>query len=191
MAAEGLAYCIIPRKDSNPGKDSTIPTTPTVQQIRDDFLDFCQDGIRDAERNPIQDPNGFGAMTGVLRWLAGLERFQANFFIALQPALMFFVSLPNGTNPWAKLPGFMSFVQTGSLTLNLGNGEFISKGGFILDPRKDLEEALAGMKLLIDRVSTKNRPRLFAALRGDPGTDLKQTINEVETEESIDLSGLF
>jgi hypothetical protein len=187
MAKEGLAYCLA-RRDFGP-----LPLPKANEKdISDDFLRFCLKGLLGSDKKPIEAPDHSGQMTGTLNWLASLFRFDAKFYVAHKPALMFFVSLDDGTNPWSKMPGFKLLILKEDLTLDLHTtmGQFMS-GEFILEPRPDLDEALAKMRHPLEIVSSSNKKRLIAALRGDPGTDLKQTLDEIEAAEGIGLRDLI
>jgi hypothetical protein len=189
MAKEGLAYCVTRRTEG----PFTIPASASEKDILKDFLKFCLNGVRDQDGKPVNAPNTGGKMTGTVNWLASLGRFEANFYVAHKPALMFFVSLAEGTADWRKMPGFMLFVRKVDLTLplHIDDGQFRSDGEFILEQKTDLDKALADMKPRIERVSERNRPRLIDALRGDRDTDLKQVIAEVDRAEGIGLSEFF
>jgi hypothetical protein len=186
MAAEGLAYCIMRRVNGG----FTLPSNASAKQVLDDFLKFCAIGALDDNDQPIELPSG--KMTGVVNWLAGVGKYKANFYIARKPALMFFASLPVGSNPWSDMPGFLLFVKSGNLTLNLGTtGELKSTGEFILEPQPDLDNALASLENPISRVSAERKSGLLAALRGDPDTDLDTVLDDLEAEEQIGLRGFL
>jgi len=187
MANEGLCYFVVRRSRGL----FTIPDNPTPKQIMDDFLSFSLRGVRDQQGDPIDADDDTGKMTGVINWLSGLNKFTANFFTAMQPGLMVFVSLADGTDDWTKLPGFMLFVMSGILTINLQNGQFKSEGEFILQPRIELDKALADMKPKLDKVSAQRKRGIQAALRGDKGTNLRSALDDLEAAEKIGLRDLI
>jgi len=193
MAKEGLAYCATRRT-----RGPRLP--PASSDILNDLLDFCLNGVQDDQRNALIDPDTNKPMSGTINWLASLGKFEANFYVADfavagERVVMFFVSLPDGSDDWRKNPGFMLFVRDVDLTLKLSDkkvkGQVVSTGKFILEPRPELDKALADMEAKMAMVSRKNKPRLIAALRGDEGTNLKQVIDELERDEAIGLRDLF
>ncbi|HXU38392.1 MAG TPA: hypothetical protein VN937_18695 [Blastocatellia bacterium] len=184
MAKEGLAYCIKLRTEG-----PEIPAGP--RDILNEFLEFCLKGIRKGGK-PVTHPTTGLEMAGTINWLASLGKFKAKFYVAHKPALMFFVSLDEGPTDWRDNPGFMYFVRNGNLTVNLGlDGVLISEGEFILEAKTDFDKALADMERPLARVSRKNKPGLIAALRGDKETNLKQVIDNLESEEAIGLRDLI
>lgn len=174
---EGLCYMVTRRLD--------LPAGATDEQILNEFLDFTLNGVTDANGDYVDAQDGTGAMNGTINWLAGYGIYKANFFVTRKPALMFFVSIPNGSDPWSKNPGFTKFIKKGELTIDLGTGEIL------LEARTELDKALAKMKPTIASVSAAERPNLLDALKGEKRKDLNKVIKKLDREQSIGLRDLF
>jgi len=152
----------------------------------DEFVAFCKDGKRDANGKPVPDPNGLGLMTGVIHWLQGLEIFSGNFFTTKVPAPMFCASLPKTGVPWLKIPGFMTFVIGGNLTVPLPQ-----TGEIKLESRRELDDALIAAQHLFDGLSISDKETLKAALQGQSGTDLTAVVAGIEKSTGRQISDLL
>lgn len=207
MAAtrEGLSYFFTrrPELDGAP----PLPALPADadaanEVIKEEFIDFCLNGLKDTATNDyLKDENG--SMVGTVNWLAGYELFDANFFVTLKPAPMFFVSLAADGGPdWTIQCGFMNFVKTGELD-GLDLGEL---GAINLESVPRLDQALAAMKPVIEKVSAANKPRLLQALKSEkrrigaavartaaealneaPVPSLTQVVEEIDAAEGVGL----
>lgn len=170
---EGLFYAITRRAGLAAGASDDV--------ILAEFLEYHLYGLKDEHGNSLEAENG--AITGTTNWLAGYEIYDAKFYVARKPTLLFFASLDVGSDPWTNNPGFSQFVT--KLTVDLGQAPIT------FEPQPKLNEALAARKPAIERVPAADRRDLLAALRGVKGTNLKTLLPELEKKHSIELSDLF
>jgi hypothetical protein len=174
---EGLFYSVQRRAKSS------LPAGASDDEILNEFLKFNLNGIPAGDDGFAEAADHGGQMCGTINWLASDLKFEANFFVARKPTLLFFVCLPDGSDPWANNPGFHEFVKPFTVDLTQEPIKF--------EARPELDKALADMQAKIHNVPDAERPRLLAALGGRLGTNLKKALDELEKKQPIGLRDLF
>jgi len=168
----------------------------------DEFIAFVSDGKPDGKGGYETDEQG-RLITGVLDWLHGRGVAEAHFFnSAKADDVQLFVAtvLRSETYdvPWMKrIPGFEAMVTSDGLIGKTAQSAPLSnllasvKSNADLDKKftdgkKKIDDVLKVMEDPTNTLSVGSRG-LFAALRGDIGTDPQAVFDEVKTKFGIAL----
>lgn len=171
---------------------------------REDFLFFLINGAPDAHGGWLPDIYG-RRKTGVFNWLYGRDVPEAHFYMSdpKDPIQIFAATverLEQTDVPWTdNLCGFMDLIITNG---NVGDVfAFLPTDRPIttVKPRSDLDGAFVNGRGKLNRITESvatdaskawsfDSQLLRAALRGEPGTDLRAVFEE--TNEKLDIASL-
>ena len=174
--------------------------TPTTDMT--DFLKFVVEGKPDGNGDFEIDEQG-RKIVGVFRWLHGRGVPNAHFFnsVKKEDAVQLFASTVERKEgfdvPWmSRIPGFEAMVKADGLLGKTSEFADISALLASVKANKTLDDKFkAGrnkvddlLKKIDDNAASKvRRLRVLAALRGEPGSNPAEVLEDAKKEFSIDL----
>jgi len=173
--AEGLAYCLkftdlLPEPEDKSNAN-------LIRQV----VDFCLDGLRGEDGNRLTVNPG-GEVTGAVNWLISADVNAVNFYTTETPVPMLFVSLPSKSgDDWRLMDGFMSFVQEGPQTADLGQ--------LILAPHPEIDMVFNLRFAELQKKSSSVRETLKKALGGR--SNLDETLRSLSDPQNNRLNSFF